>query len=124
MAWAWIPIAFVVVVAGKLVDLEPVVATGVAAAALVVVGLARSTTRPAVTLETAGLLVYGAFAVAALLLAPAVGLVVVALTLIAHGIWDVWHLRRHRDLVSPSLAEACIALDVPLGLAVLVVALA
>jgi hypothetical protein len=31
---------------------------------------------------------------------------------------------RHRDLVSPSLAEACIALDVPLGLAVLVVALA
>jgi len=124
MAWAWIPIAFVVVVAGKLVDVEPVVATGVAAAALVVIGLARSTTRPAVTLETAGLLVYGAFVVAALLLAPAVGLVVVALTLIAHGVWDVWHLRRHRDLVSPSLAEACIALDVPLGLAVLVVALA
>ena len=54
---------------------------------------------------------------------PALGLVVVALTLIAHGVWDVWHLRRHRDLVSPSLAEACIALDVPLGLAVLVVAL-
>jgi hypothetical protein len=124
MAWAWIPLAFVVVVAGKLVDLEPMVATGIAAAALVVLGLARSTTRPAVTLETAGLLVYGAFAVGALLLAPSVGLVVVALTLIAHGIWDVWHLRRHRDLVSPSLAEACIALDVPLGLAVLVVALA
>ena len=114
MAWAWIPIAFVVVVAGKLVELEPLVATGVAAAALVVVGSrafhhpprgdardrgpARSTAR---------------FAVAALLLAPAVGLVVVALTLVAHGIWDVWHLRRHRDLVSPSLAEACIALDVP-----------
>jgi hypothetical protein len=124
MAWAWIPIAFVVVVAGRLVDLDPMVATGVVAAALVVAGLARSTTRPAVTLETAGLLVYGAFTVAALLLAPAVGLVVAALTLIAHGIWDVWHLRRHRELVSPSLAEACIALDVPLGLAVLVVALA
>ena len=29
MAWAWIPIAFVVVVAGKLVDVEPMVATGV-----------------------------------------------------------------------------------------------
>jgi TRAP-type C4-dicarboxylate transport system permease small subunit len=55
---------------------------------------------------------------------PLGALVVVALTLIAHGAWDVWHLRRHRDLVSPSLAEACIALDVPLGLAVLVVALA
>ena len=46
------------------------VATGIAAAALVVVGLLRATTRPAVTLETAGLLVYGAFAVGALLLAP------------------------------------------------------
>jgi len=42
--------------------------------------------------------------------------------LIAHGGWDLWHLRRHRDLVSPSLAEACVALDVPLGLAVLLVA--
>jgi hypothetical protein len=124
MAWAWIPIASVVVVAGKLVDVEPMVATGVAAAALVVAGLARPTTRPAATLETAGLLVYGAFTVAALLLAPSAGLVVVALTLVAHGAWDMWHLRRHRDLVSPSLAEACIALDVPLGLAVLVMALA
>ena len=62
-------------------------------------------------------------AVGALLLAPTAGLVVVALTLVAHGIWDIWHLRRHRDLVSPSLAEACVALDVPLGLAVLVAVL-
>ena len=124
MAWAWIPIGFVVVAAGRLVGLHPLVATGVTAVALVAVGLLRARTRPAVTLETAGLLLYGALAVLALLLAPAVGLVVVALTLIAHGVWDVWHLRRHRDLVSPSPAEACVALDVPLGLAVLVVALA
>jgi hypothetical protein len=61
MAWAWIPLSFVVV-AGVLVELDPLVAT------------AR-------------------------------------------------HLRRHRDLVSPSLAEACVALDVPLGLAVLVAVL-
>jgi len=123
MAWAWIPLSFVVVVLGHLVGLEPMAATATAAAVLVAVGLLRGT-RPAVTLETAGLLLYGAVAVGALLLAPPVGLVVVALTLVAHGIWDVWHLRRHRDLVSPSLAEACIALDVPLGLAVLVAALA
>jgi hypothetical protein len=124
MAWAWIPLAFVVVVVGRLVGLEPVAATATAAVVLVAVGLLRGTTRPAVTLETAGLLIYGAVAVGALLLAPPVGLVVVALTLVAHGIWDLWHLRRHRDLISPSLAEACIALDVPLGLAVLVAALA
>ena len=124
MAWAWIPLSFVVVVVGHLVGLEPMTATATSAAVLVAVGLLRGTARPAVTLETAGLLLYGAVAVGALLLAPPVGLVVVALTLVAHGIWDVWHLRRHRDLVSPSLAEACIALDVPLGLAVLVAALA
>jgi hypothetical protein len=124
MAWAWIPLAFVVVVAGWLVGLDPVAATAVSAGALVVVGLLRQSTRPAVTLETAGLLIYGAVAVGALLLAPAVGLVVVALTLVAHGLWDIWHLRQHRDLVSPSLAEACVALDVPLGLAVLAVAIA
>jgi len=123
MAWVWIPIGFVVVAAGRLVGLHPLVATGVTAVALVAVGLLRTRTRPGVTLETAGLLLYGALAVLALLLAPAVGLVVVALTLIAHGAWDLWHLRRHRELVSPSLAEACVALDVPLGLAVLVVAL-
>ena len=90
---------------------------------LVVLGLLRGAARPALTLETAGLLLFGAIAVAALLLAPTAGLVVAALTLAGHGIWDVWHLRRHRDLVSPSLAEACVALDVPLGLAVLVAVL-
>jgi hypothetical protein len=79
--------------------------------------------RPALTLEVAGLLLYGSISVGALLLAPTAGLVVVAATVIAHGIWDLWHLRRHRDLVSPSLAEACVALDVPLGLAVLVAVL-
>jgi hypothetical protein len=124
MAWAWIPLSFVVAAVGWLVELDPIVATAVSAGVLVVVGLLRGSTRPAVTLETAGLLVYGALAVGALLLAPAVGLVVVALTLVAHGLWDVWHLREHRNLVSPSLAEACVALDIPLGLAVLVTALA
>lgn len=123
MAWAWIPLSFVIVLAGVLVELDPLVATAGSAAVLIVVGLLRGAARPAMTLEAAGLLLYGSIAVGALLLAPTAGLVVVALTLVAHGIWDIWHLRRHRDLVSPSLAEACVALDVPLGLAVLVAVL-
>lgn len=123
MAWAWIPLAFAIVVAGAQVGLDPLLATAVSAAVLVVLGFLLGAARPALTLETAGLLLYGAVAVSALLLTPTAGLVVVALTLVGHGIWDLWHLRRHRDLVSPSLAEACVALDVPLGLAVLVTAL-
>jgi hypothetical protein len=120
MAWAWIPLSFGVVFAGALVELDPLVVTAGAAAVLVVIGLLRGAARPALTLEVAGLLIYGSIAVSTLLLAPTAGLVMVALTLVAHGVWDLWHLRRHRDLVSPSLAEACVALDVPLGLAVLV----
>ena len=120
MAWAWIPIASVLAVGGGLLAVGPVVTTGVVVAALVVVGLLRGASRPALTLETAGFLGYGVVVVVALLLTPGVGLVLAALTLIAHGVWDVWHLRSHRDTVSPSLAEFCVALDVPLGLAVLV----
>ena len=122
MAWLWIPIASVLAVGGALVDLDPVVTTGIVVAVLVVVGLLRGASRPALTLESAGFVGYGVFVIVALLLAPGVGLVVAALTLVAHGIWDVWHLRRHRDVVPPSLAEFCVALDVPLGLAVLVLA--
>jgi hypothetical protein len=66
-----------------------------------------------VTLETAGLLIHGAAVIGALLLASQIGLVVVALTLVAHGVWDVRHPRRHRDVVSPSPAQACVALARP-----------
>jgi hypothetical protein len=111
-------LSFVVVFAGALVGLDPLLATAVAAAVLLVLGFLRGAARPSLTLETAVLLLYGPVAVGALLLVPTVGLVVVAFTLVGHGVWDLWHLRRHRDLVSPSLAEACVALDVPLGLAV------
>lgn len=123
MAWAWIPIASVLAVGGAFVALAPVATTGIVVALLVVVGLLRGAARPALTLETAGFLGYGVFVVLALVLAPGVGLVIASLTLIAHGVWDLWHLRRHRDVVPPSLAEFCVALDVPLGLLVLVLAL-
>lgn len=55
---------------------------------------------------------------AALALAPTAGLVLVAVTLIAHAAWDTLHLRR-RIVVASSLAEFCIALDVALGLTAL-----
>jgi hypothetical protein len=112
-----------VVFAGVQVELNPLAAIAGSAAVLVMLGLLRGADRPALTFEVAGLLLYGGFVMGALLLAPTAGLVVVASTLVAHGVWDLWHLRRHRDLVSPSLAEACVALDVTLGLAVLLAVL-
>jgi hypothetical protein len=41
---------------------------------------------------------------------------------VAHAVWDAVHLRRG-VVVPRSLAEACIFLDVPLGIAVIALAL-
>jgi hypothetical protein len=68
MAWVWIPLSFVVVFAGASVGLDPLLATAVAAAVLLVLGFLRGAARPSLTLETAGLLLYGSVAVGALLL--------------------------------------------------------
>ena len=122
MAWAWIPGAVVVVVVARLLDVDPVLLNAVAAVALVAVGLLRGAARPETARQTAALVGYGLLVLAALSLGPGPGLVVAAGTLIGHGGWDLWHLTRRRGVVSPSLAEACVALDVPIGLAVLVVA--
>jgi hypothetical protein len=117
-AWAAIPAATVVIVVGKLLDVEPLVSLAVTAVVLVAVGLLTRVPRAALTAQSAAALVYGGLAVVGLAVAPTAGLVLVAVTLIAHGGWDLLHLRR-RIVVPGSLAEACVALDVPLGLAVL-----
>ncbi|WP_043496883.1 hypothetical protein [Georgenia sp. SUBG003] len=114
VAWASIVGVPLVVVAGELVGLPRWATLGLTGLALVAVGLRSGTRRP--TLAQAGALAgFGALAVIALNLDPGVGLVVAGLTLAGHGVWDVIHY--HRDEVVPrSLAEACLVLDVALGL--------
>ncbi len=82
--------------------------------------------RPSVLmLQTVGLLGYGAIALLALLLDPAVGHYVVAAGWIGHAIWDVAH---HRDLnhhravgvVPRWYAESCFVLDLLIGTSLLV----
>ena len=121
VAWAAVLGTVVVVVAGRLLGAPPWVSLGVTALVLVVVGLVGGVPRHALAAQTAAVLLYGGVAVSGLLLSPGAGLVVVAVTLVAHGIWDVVHFRR--DVVVPrSLAQACVWLDVPLGTGVLVLA--
>lgn len=117
-AWAAIPASGVVVVGGGLLGAQPLVSLAVMAAVLVGVGLLTRVSRSVLTTESVAVLVYGGLAVVGLAIAPTAGLVLVAVTLIGHGGWDVLHLRRG-TVVPRSLAEACIALDVPLGLAVI-----
>ena len=121
VAWATIGAASGVVVASELFGVAWWVGLGIAAVALVVIGVLGRVSRPALTAQTVALLGYGGLAVTALYLAPRIGAVLVALTLIMHGVWDAIHYRRNQ-VVPRSLAEFCVFLDVPLGAAVLIVA--
>ena len=121
VAWAAIPASAAVIALGGIADLEPWATLGLTSLVLVAVGL-RLGSRPVLAAETAALVVYGGVAVSALALGPRAGAVVAGLALAAHAIWDAVHLRR--DVVVPrSLAEFCVFLDVPLGAAVIALAL-
>jgi hypothetical protein len=123
VAWAAIPVASVLVVAGGLADIEPWIVLGAAAVVLVVIGLLRQASRTALAAQSLAMVVYGGIALVALTLGPVAGAVLASLALMAHAVWDVIHYRRNA-VVPRSLAEACMFFDVPLGLAVIVVVLA
>lgn len=75
-----------------------------------------ATGHPAVQL--AGLVAFAVLAAAAVLVGPPAAVRLGGVALILHALWDVWHLVRRRT-VAPSAAEFCAALDVVLGLSVL-----
>lgn len=119
VAWAAIPVASALVVAGALIGIEPWFVLGGVAIALLIVGLVARASRTALAAQSLALVAYGGIALVGLALSPVVGAVLASLTLMAHGVWDVIHYRRNA-VVSRSLAEACIAFDVLLGLAAIV----
>ncbi|QYJ15587.1 hypothetical protein Rxycam_01411 [Rubrobacter xylanophilus DSM 9941] len=72
-------------------------------------------------LQAAGVLVFGAIALAALYVAPGTGVYLVAFALFGHAAWDAFHYVRDR-VVTRSYAEFCGVLDLALGLTILVLA--
>ncbi|MGH4024346.1 MAG: hypothetical protein ACRDRV_07145 [Pseudonocardiaceae bacterium] len=98
-----------VVVASELFGVPWWVGLGIAAVVLVVIGVLGRASRPA---RTSALLGYGGLAVTALYLTPRIGAVLVALTVMVHGVWDVIHYRRNQ-VVPRSLAEFCVFPDIP-----------
>lgn len=90
---------------------------------LVVVGLALGSPDRVLSEQTLAMLCFGGLALVALLIAPRVGLALAGLVLVSHALWDYRHWRRN-DVVPRSMAEFCILLDVPLGAAALLVAVA
>jgi len=96
----------------------------VLAAALFVVGLVARRTRPwwALPLQSVAMLVLGVVAIVATLADATVGGLIVAVALLAHAGWDVYHHRTGR-VVDRSLAEFCAVLDVLVAVVVAFVAL-
>ena len=123
VAWAAIPGGSLVVVVGALVGLVWWGAIGIVAAALIALGLSLRVPRRALVAQAVALLAYGALAIVALGVDPRAGLILAGLTLAGHAGWDLVHYRRNA-VVHRSLAEFCMLLDVPLGLTLVVLALA
>jgi hypothetical protein len=121
VAWAGCLVFGLVVVGSQVIGLVWWAAAGIVALALVIAGLLLRVPRPPLTAQTAALIGYGGVAVAALFLAPRVGLVLAGVALAGHGGWDVIHYRRNQ-VVDRSLAEFCVLLDVPLGVGAIVLA--
>jgi hypothetical protein len=118
IAWAATAGLGPIVVAGELAGLAWWITLGLVAAALILAGLIVGVPRPALTAQAAAALGFGALALAALSISPRAGLIVAGLALASHTGWDLLHYRRH-TVVPRSLAEFCMFLDLPLGLAII-----
>ena len=119
VSWAAIPAGTAVVVVSEVAGAAWWAGLLVVSAAVVALGCSVGARRPLVLRQAAALIAFGAVALA---LSPTTALVVGGLALAAHGAWDAWHLAR-REVVSRSLAVACLVLDVLLGLGAVVLAL-
>jgi hypothetical protein len=128
--WSWpvLAVLVVLVVTARLAGAGPVVELAAMTAVVlgaVVVGAVRGTfSRPgAYRWQPFAAVGFMALGLGALWLSPEAGRVLVAAGLIGHAAWDLVHWHRH-EVVSRSLAEWCGALDLALGVGVLVLVLA
>jgi hypothetical protein len=120
--------AWVVLLAGLPVAFFLTPTSGVAAAVvllfaslvLLVLGVARGQLRRpgGLTLQAAGMLGFGASALATLYVDTVVGAYLVAAALLVHAVWDAFHYLRDR-VVARSYAEFCGIFDLVLGAAIL-----
>jgi hypothetical protein len=73
------------------------------------------------TVQTAGMVGFGVIAVLTAVTQPDVGTAVAGVGFLAHGVWDVYHFRADQ-VVSRSWSQFCAAVDVGVGIALLVAA--
>ncbi|MFF5081881.1 hypothetical protein ACFY36_32925 [Actinoplanes sp. NPDC000266] len=121
VAWAGVFGLSAVITLAQFAEITPWVALAVVGVALLGLGFAFGVPRRPLAAQASAALGYGLFAVTALYLPETAGGVLAGLALAAHAGWDTVNFVR--DTVVPrSLSEACMALDVPLGVGVAVIA--
>lgn len=89
---------------------------------LVAIARRRFTDVGLFSLQTAGMLVFGAITLVSAAGAPRLGAAVAGLGFLAHGLWDAYHFKVNK-VVHRSWSEFCAVIDIPTGVALVVVAL-
>ncbi|GAA4283203.1 hypothetical protein GCM10022261_07340 [Brevibacterium daeguense] len=123
VAWAGIPVASAVVIGSELSGIPWWMGLTGFAALLAVVGVLRRAQIRPLTAQGLAMLAFGGLAVVAVLVSPRLGLAVAGVALASHAVWDYVHWRRN-TVVPRSLAEFCFLLDIPFGVAAIVLAIA
>lgn len=90
---------------------------------LLAVARRRFTDRDTFPLQTAGMVVFAAVTLVCAAVAPRLGAAVAGLGFLAHGLWDAYHFKVDK-VVHRSWSEYCAVIDIPTGIALVVVALA
>lgn len=122
VGWAGIPVASAVVIVSELSGIAWWVGLTVFAALLAGAGVLRRAPAHPLTAQGLAMLGFGGLAVLAVLVSPRLGLAVAGVALASHAVWDYVHWRRN-TVVPRSLAEFCFLLDIPFGVAAIVLAI-
>jgi len=125
--WSW-PVLGVLVVAVIVARLasasqavELVVLTAIVVGSIIIGAVRGTFSRPGLyRWQPFAAVVFMAVGLAALWLSPEAGRVLIAAGLIGHALWDFAHWRRHA-VVSRSVSEWCGALDITLGIGILLI---
>ncbi|MDQ7904389.1 hypothetical protein RB614_07615 [Phytohabitans sp. ZYX-F-186] len=75
------------------------------------------------SLQTAGMVVFGVITLVCAAAAPRLGAAVAGVGFLAHGLWDAYHFRVGK-VVHRTWSEYCAVIDIPTGIALIVVAVA
>ncbi|PJJ54357.1 hypothetical protein CLV56_3866 [Mumia flava] len=125
-AWSWPLLAVVVAIhlAGELLPVPGIALITIVTLEVVVLGAIQGRWRPPPREQAwQGWAGFGFIAcvLSTVWLDTGAAVVVVAIGLLAHGAWDIVHLRR-RVVVAPSMAQWCAGLDITLGAGALAIA--